>query len=243
MFLTFDAAAFGLAIERETRTARPVGEAQVRTGLRNAVANDEANDDYDLAWQTRMPDDTLKAITYLRAQLLTEVEPVSRHFIFASLADRLYGARDEFASALEEFDDVCRSHDADMERIRPALIKTFGGLPLLELYKQSAIRHQKAHDWESALWWAKRGFEVYGTDAINSEVVSDLARRSANYMAKLAPMPPLERAPRPSRALASMSEVLVCQNCGQTFERVRTRGRKPAECPSCRELNGHVSNE
>jgi predicted Zn-ribbon and HTH transcriptional regulator len=29
-------------------------------------------------------------------------------------------------------------------------------------------------------------------------------------------------------------ELLVCRSCGSSFERVRTRGRKPTLCPSCR---------
>ncbi len=240
VFLRFNAAEFGVATpERSTASARSGREVRVRTGFTNAIADDAANDAYDLTWQSRMPDDTLKAIAYLRAQLLTESEPVSRHFAFATLADRLYGARDEFGSALAEFDDVCRSHDAEMGRIRPALIKTFGGLPLLEVYKQSAIRHQKAHDWANALWWAQRGLEVYGTDAINDEVVSDLTRRIANYSSKLDP-PGQPQRPLRLPSTDGPTETLVCRTCGLTFERVRTRGRKPVQCPTCREPAGRI---
>lgn len=31
-----------------------------------------------------------------------------------------------------------------------------------------------------------------------------------------------------------MTETLTCQQCGQSFERVRVRGQKPRKCPSCR---------
>ncbi len=232
VFLNLDSTAFGLASSGRGPNRRQ--DSQMRTGLSNAVANDAANDDYDLAWQYGMPDDTLKSIAYLRAQLAAETAPVSRHFMFMSLADRLYGARDEFASALDEFDEVCRSHDAEMETIRAALIKSFGGLPLLEVYKQAAIRHQKAHDWQTALWWAQRGLEVYGTEAINAEVVEDLRGRIEKYTAKLSP--PVPRQPRPPRAVVEVIvvETLVCRTCGQSFDRERTRGRKPVECPSCR---------
>jgi hypothetical protein len=36
-------------------------------------------------------------------------------------------------------------------------------------------------------------------------------------------------------ASASKTETLVCTVCSASFERVRTRGRKPHACPACRE--------
>lgn len=235
VFLNFDAAAFGLPASGRTAPRPAAREPQIRTGLSNAVANDAANYDYDLGWQSGMPEDMLKAIAYLRGRLAIETEPVSRHFMFMSLGEHLYAARDQFGSALGEFDEVCRSHDAEMGTIRPALIKTFGGLPLLEVYKQAAIRHQKAHEWTTALWWTQRGIEVYGNDAINAEVVEDLTRRSQNYAAKLAPAPPRAvRAPGAPPVALAVIETLACRSCGQSFERQRTRGRKPTECPNCR---------
>jgi hypothetical protein len=234
VFLNLDATAFGLAGSGRAAHVRGGREAHIRTGLSNALVNDAANDTYDLGWQSGLPDDTLKAIAFLRARLATETEPVGRHFMFAALGERLYGARDQFGSALPEFDAVCRNHDAEMGTIRPALIKTFGGLPLLELYRQAAIRHQKVHDWATAVWWARRGLEVYGSEAINPEVIADLTRRVETYAAKLAPGPPgLPRLPRP-RVEAGTIEVLECRTCGQRFERERTRGRKPNQCPACR---------
>ena len=237
VFLDYDAAAFGVGdwADEVEITARPAGGSQMRTGFRNAVGQDAANEAFDLGWEFRMPEDRLQAIAYIRAQLSTEVQPVSRHFMFAMLADRLYQAREQFGSALAEFDEVCRLHDAEMDTIRPALITTFGGMPLLEVYKQSAIRHQKAHDWTTALWWAQRGLEVYGAEALNAEVTADLAGRVEKYNAKLAPAPP--RSARPqlvARKELSPIETLVCRVCGQSFERERTRGRKPLLCPSCR---------
>jgi hypothetical protein len=235
VFLDFDPTAFGLPPLGKAVEVRRQPAGEMRTGLRNAVGQDAANDAFDLSWEYRMPEDTLQAIAYIRTKLKTETGPVSRHFMIAILAERLYQAREQLDSALSEFDEVCRLHDAEMETIRPALIATFGGLPLLEVYKQSAIRHQKAHDWEAAMWWARRGLEVYGADALNAEVTADLAQRIAKYTAKMAPPPPRPpRASRPPREVAPSYEVLVCRTCGQSFERERTRGRKPSECVSCR---------
>lgn len=231
VFVHLDATAFGLPGSGRAAPARGADATHVRTGLSNAVANDVGDDRYDLGWQSGVPDDGLKAIAYLRAQLATETEPLSRHFLFAALGEQLYRARDRFGSALPEFDEVCRDHDAEMSAIRPALITTFGGLPLLELYRQAAIRHQKAHEWATAAWWARRGLEVYGTDAINPEVLADLARRVENYTAKVAPRVP--GGPRP-RIEAGTIEVLVCRTCGRRFERERMRGRRPYQCPACR---------
>ena len=234
VFLEVDPPAFGLPADEVVEPSRMPG-GEMRTGFRNAVSQDAANDAFDLSWEYRMPEDRLQAIAYIRAKLGTETQPVSRHFMFAMLADRLYQARDQFGSALAEFDEVCRLHDAEMEAIRPALINTFGGLPLLEVYKQSAIRHQKAQDWQAALWWAQRGLQVYGSDAVNSAVVDDLVRRADKYMVKLAPPPPPpRRVSREPREPLSLVEVLVCRTCGEPFERERTRGRKPSACPTCR---------
>jgi rubrerythrin len=182
-----------------------------------------------------MPADRLQAIAFIRQNLHKETQPVGRHDLFASLAERLYEAREQFESALAEFDEVCALHDAEMVTIRPALVATFGGLPLLEVYKQSAIRHQKAQDVERALWWARRGVEIYGNDALNPGFAADLSRRISKYEAKLAPRP---TRPIPVRQQAANQgptyEILICRTCGDSFEREQTRGRKPIQCPRCR---------
>ena len=130
VFLSFDATDFGLASPERptTRAAGRTGE--VRTGLSEAIAGDEADDAYDLGWEDRVPLDRLKAMTFLRQQLAGETEPVSRHFVYSRLEDLLYGARDDLPSALSAFDAVCEAHHADMATIRPALVRTFGGVPL-----------------------------------------------------------------------------------------------------------------
>ena len=105
-------------------------------------------------------------------------------------------------------------------------VETFGGLPFLETYKQAAIRHQKAHDWPTALHWAEAGIEVYGTEALDPQVVDDLARRAANYREKLEPQ--ATRPARLSRMTEPSSETLTCTSCSRTFEGPRTGGNRCA---------------
>jgi hypothetical protein len=53
---------------------------------------------------------------------------------------------DAFAPALVEYDETCDKHDAEMDGIREALPTKFGKLPLLDTYRQMAVRHQKARN-------------------------------------------------------------------------------------------------
>ncbi len=87
VFLNFDPVAFGWEASEPIsyRQARSGGEASIRTGFSNAIEDDERDDDYDLSWQGRVPSDRLKAMTFLRGELLTETEPLSRHFMYAQL--------------------------------------------------------------------------------------------------------------------------------------------------------------
>ncbi|MGH2781026.1 MAG: hypothetical protein ACRDLA_06365 [Thermoleophilaceae bacterium] len=82
-------------------------------------------------------------------------------------------------SALDEFDAVCAQHDAEMDRIRPALYDKFGAVPVIDMYRQAAIRCQKAHDWRQMRFWAERGLAVYGSEAARPEAVADLDKRLA----------------------------------------------------------------
>jgi hypothetical protein len=161
---------------------------------------------------------------------------VARHFAYAELEHRLYHCRDVFESALDEFDSTCELHHGEMPDIRPALMLEFGGIPLLELYRQICIRKQKSHDWEAVVSWAERGVAVYAEDALDPQHTNDLRQRAANASAKLSPAPPV---PRPARATTHdqpQTEELFCQRCSNTFVRQVTRGRKPTLCPACREL-------
>jgi hypothetical protein len=95
-------------------------------------------------------------------------------------------------------------------------------VPVLETYKQMAIRQQKVKNFEQALWWAERGLAVYGADCARPEAVEDLQRRAEAYRAKLNPQP------RPSRASVAPPrqpevKILTCADCGREFQRTRAR--------------------
>ena len=205
------------------------------SGPTGAGATDDADDSYDLSWLDALPADDLGAIRQLRQLLERESDVIDRHFMHAQLEALLYKSRDSFASALEEYDAACRQHDAEMDGIRAAFLAKWGRLPVLELYKQMAIRQQKAKDFGQALWWAERGLAVYGDDCARPEVVEDLRRRVESYRAKLDPAPRPSR-PRIPRAAQPEVETLVCANCGRQFQRNRMPGRKPLHCPECRSL-------
>jgi hypothetical protein len=181
VFLDYDPADFGL--HRQPIPAPP--HTSMRTGLSAAAATDEADDSYDLSWMRNLPHDDAHAIPALRKLLASETDVLDRHFMFAQLEQALYRYRDAFASVLDEYDAACRQHDAEMDGIRAAFMAKFGKVPLLELYRQMAIRQQKLHDYGRALWWAERGLAVYGSDAARPEAVDDLRQRAAGYKAKL----------------------------------------------------------
>lgn len=187
-----------------------------------------------LAWLGRVPDDDVRAIPHLRKLLTSEIRPSERHYLYAQLEHHMYHSRNAFSSALGDYDAVCRDHDAEMDAIRVALIEVLGGVPLLEIYRQAAIRHEHDHDHETALWWAERGLAVYGERALSPEWTDDLAARAARCRQALNPTPRRPRPSQPRPAAASVTERLTCGSCGAEFERLRARGRKPSLCPSCR---------
>ena len=138
-----------------------------------------------------------------------------------------------FTSALDEYDETCRQHDAEMETIRQALVAKWGQVPVLEIYRQMAIRQAKARNFEQALWWAERGIVVYGPDAARPDAVDDLKKRVDAYRRKLEPKPrpaPLRIPPQKQPEI----ETLHCANCGRTYQRTRVPGRKPLHCRECR---------
>ena len=82
---------------------------------------------------------------------------------------------------------------ADQERFAAEaglIVKAFGDLPLLEVYKQAAVRHQKAGNWQEALRWADAGVAMYGDQASRPEFREDLEKRAARYREKLRPAQP-----------------------------------------------------
>jgi rubrerythrin len=207
-----------------------------RTGFSEARATDLEDDSYDLSWIDGLSGNVATAIQQLRTLLGTVDDPVDRHYMLAELEERLYGCRAAFASALEEYDDACRQHDAAMDEIRAALLMKFGRLPILDTYRQAAVRCQKAGDWPGVQRWAERGLSVYGDDAAKPEVVEDLRKRLARAIDKIetGSRPKSLRRRRTVVAHEPMLETLICQVCGTSFERVRTQGRKPHACPDCR---------
>lgn len=185
VFLSHDPGDFGL--RRQHRPPPP--ESRMRTALSDAVATDAADDSYDLSWMNDLPADDIRAIPQLRWLLADEKDLLDRHYMYAQLEARLYRSRQAFASALDEYDQACRQHDAEMHSIREAFMAKWGKVPLLELYKQMAIRQQKAKDYQQALRWAKRGIAIYGDNAARPEAIEDLRQRVTAYTAKLAAIP------------------------------------------------------
>jgi hypothetical protein len=230
VFLDHDPADFGL---RPMAPPRASGSAR-RTGLSDAVATDEADDAYDLSWMGDLPADDLRAIRMVRQLLGGEADPIDRHFMHAHLEALLYRSRDVFDSALDEYDQACRQHDSEMDSIRATFMAKWSQVPVLETYRQMAIRQQKVKNFEQALWWAERGIAIYGTDCARPEAVDDLRQRAASYRAKLSPQPRTSR-PRAVGPQQPEVEVLTCASCGREFQRTRLRGRKPLLCPECRD--------
>jgi hypothetical protein len=181
VFLHHDPEDFGLPGHRFP----PPPESKMRTGLSDALATDAADDSYDLAWMTGLPSDDIRAIPYLRNLLACEQDRLDRHFMFVQLETILYRCRSAFTSALSEYDEACRQHNAEMDGIRETCIAKWGKVPLLETYRQMAIRQQKAGNYSQALWWAERGIALYGHDCARPEAVEDLRSRAAKYQAKL----------------------------------------------------------
>lgn len=236
VWLSYDPADFGLESGDDTEPSAGSG---LRTGLSEALTTDEADDSYDLSWFDALPDQPSRRVPRLRELLQVETEPISRHYLFRALEADLYAMRDLHPGMLEEYDGVTATHDREMAVIRSALVQKFGDLPLLETYKQAAIRHSKAARLDVALRWAQRGVDLYGSDAHNEAWVDDLRRRAAVLETRIE----LQHAPRPTTARVThasttpptaSTETLICQTCGRSFERVRTRGRKPHQCSDCR---------
>lgn len=235
VWMSHDPADFGLLAIFPPPTLSMRGS--MRTGLTEALLTDQEDNSYDLSWLQRLPSDPISAISRLRQLLQHDPDPIDRHFMYCELEERLYRSRDAFSSALAEYDETCVRHDAEMDDIRDALLAKFGKVPLLETYRQMAIRQQKAKKWPDAIWWAERGLALYTQSAARPEAVDDLERRVAAYRAKLSagdnPGPQVIRATRDLVDGPAM-ETLTCANCGRRFDRPVARGRKPKHCPSCR---------
>lgn len=249
VWLSHDAEAFGGPARRAGQLS-DVREPLMRTGFSEAWRTDAEDDSYDLSWYSGLPAGDRQAIAALRDLLGTERDPIDRHFQFAELQARLYRCRELYDTALDEFDDACRQHDAEMETICQSFMAKWNKVPLLETYRQMAIRQQKNKDWDACLWWAERGLELYGNDAAREDAVEDLLKRRNRALSRIeARQGPTSPAPadqagsagsstrQGERSLASSQtavERLICSSCAGSFERARTRGRKPLMCPACR---------
>lgn len=131
------------------------------------------------------PRDHVSAIRGIRQELQTESRPIKRHFLFNDLEESLYKSRDAFTSALNDFEEVCLQHHAEIHAIRESLISDFGSLPLLPTYRQMVIMKTKAGDFALALQWANWGIAVYGDEAGNVENLQDLETRREKLLKKL----------------------------------------------------------
>lgn len=201
VWLSHDPADFGIAPSRPVRwRAATATEATMRTGFSEAWRTDVDDASYDLSWFNALPTADRPAITKLRELLARERDPIDRHFQFAELENRLYRARDLYETALDEFDEACRRHDAEMDVIRAAFIAKWRKVPLLETYRQMAIRQQKRKDWHACAEWCDRGLALYGGDAAREDAVEDLLKRRNRALAKLeqvATVPNLRAVPPP----------------------------------------------
>lgn len=171
VWLFYDPTDFGLPA-----TDTSAGSGSVRTGESTAGIGD---------WLSKLPEDSVKRITMLRKLLAEEQDPLARHYMYDYLEVALYRARDVFPSALSDYESVATSHDAEMDRIAPALIARFGGMPLLGSYKQLAILKTKQKDHEAARVWVRKGLALYGDRCIAEGAVADLENRLAKLDAKL----------------------------------------------------------
>jgi hypothetical protein len=255
VWLDHDPRDFGIESSRWSNRSGPAGRSTapsgtMRTGFSEAWLTDAEDDSYDLSWFNNLPDADRPAIATLRQLLATDPDPIDRHFQFAELEARLYRCRDLYETALEEFDEACVRHDAEMTSICEAFMAKWGKVPLLDTYRQMAIRQQKRKDWEACRWWTERGLALYGNNAAREDAVEDLLKRRNRALAKLEaprqepqPSPPTatvpatepsEAAVTPAKPVRGEIEILLCTRCGLTFERIRVRGRKPLLCPDCR---------
>jgi hypothetical protein len=164
---------------------RPVDGGTVRTGFSEAWLTDLDDDSYDLSWFNDLPKWDRPAIARLRELLSTDPDPIDRHFQFVELETRLYRSRDLYDTALQDFDEACRLHDAEMETICEAFMAKWGKIPLLDTYRQMAVRQQKLRDWSACVWWAERGLALYGNNAAREDAVEDLLKRRNRALSKL----------------------------------------------------------
>lgn len=180
VWLEHDPADFGVHLASSSRSGPPGHSSAggvMRTGFTEAWLTDAEDDSYDLSWFNDLPEADRPAIARLRELLAADPDPIDRHFQFAELESRLYHSRDLYESALGEYDEACARHDAEMEGICAAFMAKWGKIPLLDTYRQMAIRQQKRKDWLACKWWAERGLALYGQQAAREGAVERMRLR------------------------------------------------------------------
>jgi hypothetical protein len=158
VFLDHDPVDFGLPADH-------VSHGHLRTGLHEAMQDELADGDHSLSWFGRLASDDGLASSELSELLTRTRDPLERHYMFSELEHRLYRCRNKLASALDQFDVISEQHHAEIGLIRPALLERFGAVPVIEIYRQAAIRWSKAKHWPAVRDWAERGIAVYGDRA------------------------------------------------------------------------------
>jgi hypothetical protein len=128
VFLRYEPTDFGLPPER------PSDPVRMQTGAASATSIGR------LEWLVTLSPDSVKAIKQLRALLDNESDSVERHFMYHELETRLYKAREVYPTALDDYDNVVVRHNIEMDIIRSILLEEFGEIPVLDIYKQCAIR-------------------------------------------------------------------------------------------------------
>lgn len=149
VWLEHDPADFGARSAASSRSAPlgyPNADGVMRTGFTEAWLTDAEDDSYDLSWFNDLPEADRPAIAKLRELLAADPDPIDRHFQFAELETRLYQSRELYEAALAEYDEACARHDAEMESICAAFMAKWGKIPLLDTYRQMAVRQQKKKD-------------------------------------------------------------------------------------------------
>ena len=118
-------------------------------------------------------------IAFLEKCVATAPDLLTKHFAYSELEAAHYKARDLDEGALLGFDAACAEHDRFAEEIVATFVRKWGEVPGLPLYRQSVIRFQKAKEYDSALWWARRGIEVHesATRGRDVEEIADLEKR------------------------------------------------------------------
>ena len=187
VWLEHDPADFGIAphVSRSQFPSSVNPDGVMRTGFSEAWLTDAEDNSYDLSWFNQLPEADRPAIAMLRELLATDPDPIDRHFQFCELETRLYRSRELYESALAEYDQACVLHDAEMEQICAAFTAKWGKIPLLDTYRQMAVRQQKKKDWPACHWWAERGLALYGDHAAREEAVEDLIKRRNRAATKL----------------------------------------------------------